>query len=80
MNHQLKIIPKYFNDVANKTKTFEVRKDDRNFQVGDCLVLREFENGDYTGKYISVYISYILGREYNEKKYVKDGYVILGIK
>lgn len=80
INHQLKILPKYFKEVAKGNKTFEVRKDDRKFKIGDCLVLREFENGEYTGQYVSKYITYILGREEDEKQYVADGYVILGIK
>lgn len=37
--HTLKTWPKYWDGVCDATKTFEVRKDDRGFQVGDTLEL-----------------------------------------
>jgi hypothetical protein len=40
--HELKTWPEFFESVINGQKRFEVRKDDRNFQVGDTVVLREF--------------------------------------
>lgn len=36
--HNLKIYPEYGIAILNKTKTFELRKNDRNFQVGDLIV------------------------------------------
>jgi Domain of unknown function (DUF3850) len=38
--HILKTLPDYWDAVAAKEKTFEVRRDDRGFQKGDVLVLR----------------------------------------
>lgn len=40
--HKLKTWPQEFKDICSGEKTFEVRKNDRNFSVGDILVLREF--------------------------------------
>lgn len=37
--HDLKLSDKYFNDVKNGIKTFEIRNNDRGYQVGDILVL-----------------------------------------
>ncbi|HBZ17544.1 MAG TPA: RNA-binding protein [Pantoea sp.] len=37
--HELKIIPEHFTPVAKKIKTAELRKNDRDFQPGDVLVL-----------------------------------------
>lgn len=37
--HRLKLNDRYFDAVANGTKTFEIRKDDRGYRVGDTLVL-----------------------------------------
>lgn len=48
--HHLKTFPEYFNAVENGTKPFEVRKNDRNYQVGDTLHLQEYSNGAYTGR------------------------------
>lgn len=39
--HDLKTWPEYYKDIASGVKTFEVRRNDRNFMVGDML-LREF--------------------------------------
>lgn len=74
--HQLKIKPEYFADVANGIKTFELRKNDRDFKVGDTLVLQEYD-GDYTGRFRKVTVTYLLkGGIYGLDK----DYVILGIK
>lgn len=42
MTHDLKIYPQYYCRVADGSKTFEVRKNDRGFQPGDIVVLHEF--------------------------------------
>ena len=49
MIHYLKILPEHFTAVACGAKTFEVRKDDRPFNVGDVLRLQEYEEEIYTG-------------------------------
>ena len=41
--HILKTFPNYFQQVWDGEKTFEVRFDDRGYQRGDVLVLREFD-------------------------------------
>ena len=37
--HKLKLNDRFFDAVVNGIKTFEIRKDDRGFRVGDTLVL-----------------------------------------
>lgn len=76
--HELKISPKYFEDVKANKKNFELRKDDRDFKVGDFITLREYDNGQYTGREIkNIPIGYILR---NVPEYgLKEGYCILGI-
>ena len=39
MIHNLKILPEHFTPVLDGLKLAELRKNDRNFQVGDILVL-----------------------------------------
>lgn len=37
--HELKLDTFYFDDVKSGLKTFEIRKNDRDYQVGDLLSL-----------------------------------------
>lgn len=76
MVHELKTLPEFFQAIKEGIKPFEVRKNDRNFKVGDSLYLREWAGEEYTGRKLIRIITYIL----NDSLYVKDGYVILGIK
>lgn len=78
MIHALKILPRFFDAVISGEKTFEVRKNDRPFQVGDLLALNEYDakNNYYTRNSCLVYIDYILDSE----DYCKDGFVVLSIK
>ena len=78
MLHSLKTLPKYFKAVQSGEKTFEVRKDDRDFQVKDYINFEEWD-GEYKGNSFTRRITYILGRNEDEKIYVPKGYVILGI-
>lgn len=81
MEHKLKTLSKYYKAVVKGDKTFEVRKDDRDFQVGDKLSLMKYSiNGNWMLESITVKITYILGRNEDEKMFVPEGYVILGIK
>lgn len=59
---QLKTWPEFFEAVASGNKTFEVRRDDRYFRVGDVLVLREYEPTikRYTGREIRRTVTYKL--------------------
>lgn len=43
MKHELKIWPQYYARVADGSKTFEVRENDRGFQYGDTVALREWD-------------------------------------
>lgn len=44
MTHYLKILPQYYFHVKNETKLFEVRNNDRGFQMGDTVVLQEWDD------------------------------------
>ncbi len=77
VGHSLKTLPEYFNAVVDGSKNFEVRKNDRNFQVGDSLILKEWDGDTYTGRIIKKEITYILD---HTSGYVLKGYVIMGIK
>jgi len=76
--HCLKVLPKYYSDLKNGNKTFEIRKNDRNFKTGDILVLSEYdpETKERTAsKNLYFEVTYIL----DNVKYLQEGYVCMGI-
>ena len=77
MRHELKIISEYFEAVVSDEKRFEVRLDDRKYQKGDVLLLREIERSDeapYTGREIEVDVLYVYRGDY-----CRPGYCIMSI-
>ena len=75
--HKLKIKSEYFSAVINKTKTAEIRYNDRNYQVGDILILNEIdENGVFTGNNCAVIVTHVL----DDNQYLQTGYVMLSFR
>ena len=76
IKHDLKILTKYYDDVMMGKKRFELRKNDRDYKVGDIFVLKEWTDTGYTGRYFIQSISYVLKDcpEYG----LMDGYCIFG--
>lgn len=74
--HELKIYQEYFEAVKDGRKKFEIRKNDRDYKVGDILVLLEYDKyyEAFTGEKITVEISYMPDFP------LKDDYVVLGIE
>lgn len=75
-----KILPEYFSEVIDGNKTFELRKDEDNFQVGDIIVLQEYniDRREYTGRKIKVIVTYVLR---NVPQYgLNNGYCVFSIK
>lgn len=71
-----KILPKYFEAVLNGSKKFELRKDDDDVQVGDAIMLREWNGTVYTGRFIWKEVKYVLR---NVPEYgLENGYCIIG--
>lgn len=40
--HELKSLPEFFEPLATGVKTFEIRRNDRGFKVGDQLIVQEW--------------------------------------
>lgn len=76
MIHEIKIKENYFNRLHEELKTFEVRKNDRDYQVGDILKFTVLYDASY---------NYSPDRSW-EIKYIHqgigmlEGYVVLAIK
>ena len=76
--HELKILEIYFVAVISGLKNFEIRKNDRNFHVGDVLVLKEYnsESNRYSGRKVIKQVKYI----FNGPGYgIEDGYCVLAL-
>ena len=83
MIHELKLDTQWFDAVVNGQKRLEIRRNDRDYQVGDTLILKEVERCpggglDYTGNEITAKVSYVLKAE-DFPDGLQKGYVILSI-
>lgn len=75
--HELKILHKYCIALVTKEKSFEIRKNDRDFRVGDILHLKEIEDEskEYTGFEMFLKVNYI-----HQGLGLEDGYVCMSVK
>ena len=80
MEHLLKIIPQFYTEVSTGNKTFEIRKNDRGYQVGDTLLLCEWlpEHEIFTGNSIRKEVIYILHGHSFEG--LDEHYVVMAIR
>lgn len=73
--HRLKTLPWYFAPVMQGVKTFEIRRDDRGgFNVGDILILAEWDTMQYTGRAGTFRVTFVT--DYKQQ----EGYVVMGIR
>lgn len=83
MEHRLKTWPPFFKDVLLGNKNFELRKNDRDFQEGDILILEEWDPvlEDYTGLRIRKRVSCVVrGGEISPKWGLQPGFCIMSLK
>ena len=74
--HDLKCLPEFFRATLAGDKHFEVRRNDRDYQVGDRLRLMEWEPEGYTNCIALARVTYVL----DDPRFVLPGYVVLGIR
>jgi hypothetical protein len=77
--HQLKCWPAYFQAVASGAKPFEVRRMDRDYQVGHLLLLCEWDPMEqrYSTRRCTVQVTYLLqGPGFG----IEAGYAVLGVQ
>jgi Domain of unknown function (DUF3850) len=86
VTHTVKSWPEFFEPVAKGEKTFELRKNDRGYKVGDRLFLREYDDlaGTYTGRHVTRLIVYVMDgigqRAIAPILGLNRGYAILGLQ
>ena len=75
--HKLKTYPQYFQQTWNGNKLFEARLNDRNYKIGDIVILKEWDNIKYSGREIEGKIKYIL-----DDKFIglTEGYVVFSFE
>lgn len=74
--HDLKIEQKHFEDIIYHRKRIETRLNDRNYQCGDVLYLREIRDSAYTGREILVVVDFVTN-EYQLDSYVGMNFRVL---
>lgn len=83
--HHVKCHPEYFELAMSGDKNFEVRWNDRDYQIRDHLVVHEWEPergstrvaDGYTGRDMKGTIGCVLGPA--DLPGIKEGYVVLGV-
>ena len=95
MMHSVKCSPNYFTALQNGNKTFEVRRKDRPYQIGDLIAVNEFADFDYeygsdemrekfsrisdNGRYSGECLLFKITYILDDTKYCKSDTVILGL-
>lgn len=75
--HELKCVPEFYEGLEDGTKTFEIRRNDRDFHTGDVLIIRKFnkllESTEF-GSELIFKVTYVTTFMQTE------GFVVMGIK
>ncbi len=76
--HFIKSWPEFFSRVVKGEKPWEIRLDDRGYQIGDQVVMEEYSptTCTYTGAWVQGSIVYM----HSEVMGLKDGYVCFTFK
>jgi hypothetical protein len=83
--HDVKCWPQFFDTIESGQKPFELRKNDRNYQVGDTMLIREWNpstkkySGRQTRQLIISKLDHRAGAGCAAEFGLREGYVILGI-
>lgn len=83
MTHKLKIREEFFNALINDEKTYEIRKNDRDYQKGDKIYFTKMicQDGSIEEIKPQVLGEFIITHVFSNTEYgLKEGYVILSIK
>lgn len=75
--HYIKTLTEYFQDVFLRKKNFELRFNDRDYEVGDILVLQDYNGERLTGNEAYRTVTYILDDA--EKFGLMKGFIIMGM-
>jgi ASC-1-like (ASCH) protein len=83
--HQMKSWTQFFQAIKNGTKKHDLRRMDRDFKVGDMIILHEYDQfkGEYTGEQLDVKITFITSEDTPcaySSAVLERGYCILSLE
>lgn len=75
--HEVKSWPEHFSATMFGQKSFDLRRNDRDYKVGDYLIFKEYDPGtmQYTGRVLTRQVNYILQGVFG----LPEDMVILGL-
>jgi hypothetical protein len=78
MTHELKTWPDHYDNIAIGIKTFEYRKNDRDYHSGDTLILRRYDPAkqQYSGERMEKVVTHIL---YGGECGIPDDYCVMSL-
>jgi hypothetical protein len=79
VTHELKIWPHFYEPVSQGKKTFEVRNNDRGFNAGDTVILKEWDpSGSYEERHHPTFMGSVVHGKYTGSPDLKFivGYVL----
>ena len=79
--HELKTWPQPFAAVNARVKCWELRRNDREFEKGDLLYLREYNNttDEYTGNHVLAEVLSVF-HDFDVPEGLASGFVIMDIR
>lgn len=77
--HRVKCYERFFKLAEKGEKSFEVRRNDRDYRADDLIELNETQNAEYTGRAALYRITFVLTSE-GFPDGIKDGYAVLEIE
>lgn len=77
--HRVKCYSRWFAEVTAGSKQFEIRRNDRDYKVGDLLELNETRDAEYTGRAALYKITSVLP-DTDFPDGIKSGFAVIGIE
>lgn len=77
--HVVKCVSPFFEEVWSERKPFEIRKDDRDYQTGDVIVLRHWDPGPRGYNRKSLALIYRVGFVLRDYPAIRKGYCAFGL-
>lgn len=82
--HDLKIWPEQYQKVINGHLSFQYRENDRNYQMGDVLILSEWnpKMNEFTGRKIGARVKYVFDEmtSGDVPVHIAPGFCVMSIK